>query len=341
MNGYKFVTPKKCDMKPFPLLKLLSSTNAIPVVLDEFKVADIKDEIFQNLLRTIRESYNGEVESKGHQDQTVQDYKLEAPIVLAGEWSINQPAIKERIILVRFTDAVKKNKQMQVAFERLNGMNLESFMPAYISFCLNQNIDAMYMDSKNIVNTHFNTRVVAPRIIHNLSVMVLGLELFQAYAASLGFSIPDIALDTILDNQLEEITGNKSGFVRSAVDQMIEELGAMAQKNEKEQNLESPFKPTLIDVPWYKKAQVDKKEVLAINFTRIFPEFKEHCRRTKYEGDLLDKESYMKMFDECSYIVKKNHPVNYGNGVKSIRSLCIDIEKAKEAGLDLDGFGLN
>jgi len=56
-----FVTPKKCDMKPFPLLKVLSSTNSIPVVLDEFKVADIKEDVFQNLLRTIRESYNGEV----------------------------------------------------------------------------------------------------------------------------------------------------------------------------------------------------------------------------------------------------------------------------------------
>jgi len=64
----------------------------------------------KTFFETIRESYNGEVESKGHQDQTVQDYKLDAPIVLAGEWSINQPAIKERIILVRFNDVVKKKQ---------------------------------------------------------------------------------------------------------------------------------------------------------------------------------------------------------------------------------------
>jgi hypothetical protein len=341
MNGYKFVTPKKCDMKPFPLLKLLSSTNAIPVVLDEFKVADIKEDVFQNLLRTIRESYNGEVESKGHQDQTVQDYKLDAPIVLAGEWSINQPAIKERIILVRFNDVVKKNKPMQEAYERLKGMNLESFMPAYISFCLNQKIDAIYEDSKTKVESHFKNKTIAPRIIHNLSVMVLGLELFQAYAASLGLKVSEIALDNILNSQLEEITGNKTGFVNSAVDQMIEELGAMAQKNEKEQNPDSSYKPALTDVPWYKRASVKGTDALAINFTRIFPEFKEHCRRTKYEGDLLDRESYLKMFDECTYIVEKNHPVNYGNNSPSKRSVCINIKKAQDAEINLDGFGIN
>jgi len=34
-------------------------------------------------------------------------------------------------------------------------------------------------------------------------------------------------------------------------------------------------------------------------FNRVFPEFKEYASRTKYEGDLLDKESYLKLFKEC------------------------------------------
>ncbi|GEM_PF-2106992 len=339
LHGYKDANPKRCSMKPFPLLKLLSSTNAIPIVLDEFKVADMKEDIVDSLLRTLREAYNGEVETKGHQDQTVQDYKLEAPIVLAGEWSISQPAIKERVILVRFSDAVKKNKAMQEAFERLWDLDLESFIPAYICFCLNQDINALYARVKSEVENHFISKTVAPRIIHNLSVMVLGLVLFQGYAASLGLRVPVIALDTILDSQLEEITGNKSGFVKSAVDQMIEELGAMAQKNEKERNPANPNEPLLKDVPWFKNVKVDGVDAIAINFTRIFPEFKEHCRRTKYEGDLLDKESYLKLFDECSYVADKSRSVKYGN--KTVRSLCINIERAKEAELNLDGFGLN
>ncbi len=341
LHGYKDAVPKQCSLRPFPLVKLLSSTNAIPVALDEFKVADIKEDIVLNLLRTLREAYNGEVESKGHQDQTVQDYKLDAPIVFAGEWSINQPAIKERIILVRFSDAMKKNDEMRNAYQRLTRLELESFIPDYVRFCLNQDIVAMYYSAKDYVETHFKGKTVAPRIIHNLSVMVLGLDLFKGYVESLSLSIPVIDLPTILNNQLEEITGNKTGFVKSAVDQLIEELGAMAQKNEKEQNPNSTYTPTVIDVPWFKKAKVNNGDVLAINFTRIFPEFKEHCRRTKYEGDLLDKESYLKLFDECSYIVDKQHPVKYGSIKTAARSLCIDICKAKQAGIDLDGFGIN
>lgn len=341
IHGYKDAVPKQCSLRPFPLVKLLSSTNAIPVALDEFKVADIKEDIVLNLLRTLREAYNGEVESKGHQDQTVQDYKLDAPIVFAGEWSINQPAIKERIILVRFSDVMKKNDDMKAAYHRLTRLELESFIPDYIRFCLNQDIVAMYYSAKAKVETHFMGMTVAPRIIHNLSVMVLGINIFNGYAESLGLSIPVIDLATILNNQLEEITGNKTGFVKSAVDQLIEEFGAMAQKNEKEQNPNSTYTPTVIDVPWFKKAKVNNAEVLAINFTRIFPEFKEHCRRTKYEGDLLDKESYLKLFKECTYIEENQHPVKYGSKNITARSLCIDIGKAKQAGIDLDGFGLN
>jgi len=89
------------------------------------------------------------------------------------------------------------------------------------------------------------------------------LELFQAYAASLGLKVPDIALDNILNSQLEEITGNKTGFCSILrLINMIEELGAMAQKNEKEQNPDSSYKPALIDVPWYKRAKIKVRKTM-------------------------------------------------------------------------------
>jgi hypothetical protein len=340
LMGYEEHQPHMCDMRPFPLLKLLSATNAVPVFLDEFKVADMKEETVDNLLRFMRKSYDGELESKGHADQSVQDYALLAPLVVMGEWNINQPAIKERIVFPRFSNAVKTNQSMKDAFKNLRQLPLEGFMPRYVEFLLNQDIKKMYDESQAEVQKHFSKLTVAPRIIHNLSVMTLGLNLFEAYGKECEVSVPSYKLGTILDSQLLEITGTSKGFVKSAVDQLIEELGFMAQKNEKEIVSTSGYEPTVKIVPWYKVFTLEetKLKCLAIRFNKIFPEFKKYAKDTKYEGDLLDKESYMRMFDECEYIVGKSHGVKIDGKVQ--RCLCIDIDKAKAAGLDLEGFGI-
>ena len=331
-----------CDMRPFPLLKLLSSTNAVPVFLDEFKVADMKEETVDSLLRFMRKCYDGELESKGHADQSVENYALLAPLVVMGEWNISQPAIKERIVFPRFTNAAKTTASMQAAFHKLKKLPLEGFMPRYIEFLLNQDIKKMYDESRESVQNHFRALTVAPRIVHNLTVMALGLKLFEAYGKKCGVNVPSYNIGTILNSQLLEITGTAKGFVKSAVDQLIEELGFMAQKNEKEVVSTAGYEPAIRIVPWYRQVALNLEETniscLAIRFNKIFPEFKEYARRTKYEGDLLDKESYVKMFDECDYIATKSHPVDIEG--KKTRCVCIDIKKAKAAGLDLEGFGI-
>ncbi len=343
MHGYKIDKPHMCDIKPFPMLKLLSSSNAIPVFLDEFKGKDMRPELLDNLLRFMRKSYDGEVETKGRQDQTVESYELQAPMVVMGEWNINQPAIKERIIFPNFSNIMKKTPDMQKAFQKVVSLPLEAFMPRYVEYILNQDIPALYYVSNRYVVSQLKTKIVSPRIIHNLSVMIMGLLLFLKYGKHLGVQLPHIKFKKTIASQLKEITGTDSGMVRSAVDQLIEELGFMAQKNEKERAyLAGGYSTEIVKTPWFTTATVEKDgkkiKCLAIRFSKVFPEFKIYAKQTNYEGDLLDKESYMKMFDECDYLVEKSHVVNYSG--MSYKSLCISIDKAKAAGIDLEGFGI-
>ncbi len=339
MAGYKNAIPNKCDMKPFPMLKNLSATNGIPQFYDEFKESDLKDESVDSLLRYIREIYDGELEQKGREDQTTVEYELLAPMAVLGEWNINQPAIRERTLMIRFNDAVKKNKKMREAFHRILDLPLEGFMPRYIQFCLAQDIAGILSMARKYVEEYFESKAVAPRIVNNLAVMLLGLTLFQDYAMHYGLEMPRIDPKHFFDDQLKEITGTDSGSVRSSVDQFIEELGFMWQKNEKQiTSSSSAFEPTVKQVPWWTSAEVKKKPAIAIRFNKVFPEFKEYASRTKYEGDLLDKESYLKLFKECDYVLSVSHPVDFEG--KKQRSLCLDIEKARAAGIDLEGFGV-
>lgn len=344
LHGYKDDKPQMCDMKPFPMLKLLSSTNAIPVVLDEFKMKDMKQDSIDNLLRFMRKTYDGEVETKGRADQTTESYNLEAPLVVMGEWNINQPAIKERIIFPRFSGAVKKDKAMQTAFQKIYSLPLEGFMPRYIEYCLGVDLKNKYEAAKRYVQKVFKKHTVAPRIVHNLSSMILGLMIFRDYGRYHRVTVPKMDYNVILKSQLKEITGNDTGMVSSAVDQLFEALAVYAQYREKNiYSAAAPTDPLSIQPKWFKLVDIvdDNKNTincLAIQFNQVFPEFKEYAKRTNYEGDLLDAESFRKLFDESSYIFKSSHPVDFKSS--KYRCICIDISKAKDANINLEGFGL-
>jgi hypothetical protein len=323
--GYSNPDPKSCTMKPFPMLKMLSSTNAIPQWYDEFKKADMKEADVDNLLRYMRRAYKGEVEDKGRADQTVETYNITAPMAVMGEWNINQPAIMERVILIRFNDYVKKNMESQESFRIIKALELEAFMPRYISYCLGQNIRALYNSSQKIVVKEFENTFIAPRIVNNLSVMITGLELLIGFAKKYQIEIPIVDYKELLNYQLKEITGSNNGSVKSAVDQLIEELAIMAEKGEMNNYYD------------YKRVKTSNSiKALAIRFNKIFPDFIVYAKKTNYEGDLLDKSSYLKMFDDCEYVLNKNLAVKIHG--KAHRCLVIDIEKVKQKGINIDGL---
>ncbi|MFA8451808.1 MAG: hypothetical protein ACEPOW_14025 [Bacteroidales bacterium] len=315
-----------CTMKEFPMLKLLSSTNAVPLIFDEFKKSDMSEVAINNLHRYMRKTYSGEVESKGLQNQTLVNYYLTAPMVVMGEWNITQPAIRERLLVSSFSNVVKTDLKMQEAFEVISQLPLESFMNKYIPFLLNQDVDYLLKLSKNKIKELFIDMKVPPRIKNNLTVYYMGFVLFRSYAKNNKIEIENIDIDSVLKKQLEEITGSNNGEVLSAVDQLLQGLSVMHQSESNKILLHQD----------YKMARVDGKSVLAINIKALLPRFNEWAKRTHYEVDILDYSSYLKMFDDTDYVVKKNHPVNISQNLA--RCLCIDIEKIKEKELELEVF---
>jgi hypothetical protein len=152
--------------------------------------------------------------------------------------------------------------------------------------------------------------------------MVMGLGLWKSFGRKNGITVGRIDFKTLLKHQLKEITGNDSGIVQSAVDQLIEGLGQMVS------SLNFFIKHDF---------KTDGNELI-IALNKIFPDFKRYASQTQFEGDILDSKSYRKLFDDTDYIVDKNRPVSIGG--KSHRCIAIDIAKAKAAGVDLEGFGV-
>lgn len=114
-----------CTQSPFSWLKLLSSTNTYPLFFDEFKPWDMAQCHVQRIKRLLRRVYIGEIESRGKPDQTLNYYKLQAPVGVLGEVSFREPALLERILPVPLSFQ-KLDEKCRRAYKKLFRYNLSN-----------------------------------------------------------------------------------------------------------------------------------------------------------------------------------------------------------------------
>jgi hypothetical protein len=336
LHGYDDPTVSSCTMKPFPMLKLLCSTNAVPVVLDEYKPYDMRDGQVMDLSRMIRKLYRGEIEDKGNADQSVTHYHLQAPVVLCGEAKLKEAAVLERVLIAGFTDAIKKDTTYQAAFQALKVLDLQGFMDRYIPFCLGADIEARWADAERATKNALNSTVVAPRILNNLTTMTFGLTLMQDFAKTWGVDLSGkVDLAAAMTNQVEEITGNGKGQVKLAADQMLEQLAILVEKDMAKKEVDFTFTKM--------KGKDSKKNFLAINLMSAAQTFKANAFRIGYDGELLDESAYKKQLQTQDYVIEFDYQKRfkpYGAPKNGINKKCvvIDLELAEKRGLEIGGF---
>jgi len=84
----------------FSLMKLVSASNAIPVIFEENK-SGAQNSITKSLISNlIRSTYNNLEGQRGKADQSLVTYNYQAPVVIAGETGFAEPAILDRTIPV-------------------------------------------------------------------------------------------------------------------------------------------------------------------------------------------------------------------------------------------------
>ena len=85
--------------KPFVLVRDLSASKTIPVILDEFRPGE-GDYQESTLYSILRRTYDGSVEQRGMANQHVRSYTLHAPAILSGEGRPRDAALLDRLIMI-------------------------------------------------------------------------------------------------------------------------------------------------------------------------------------------------------------------------------------------------
>lgn len=318
--GIKDAEPYSATETEFALVKLLSSTRSVPVFIDEYKPYDMPRQRLNALHRYIRRLYRGEVEERGRPDQTVSSYHLQAPLCVAGETRPVEAALLERILTANPEKAaLEEEPAYRTAFRHLKAVDLSLFAPRYIQFCLGRDVEADIALARAVTARLLAGRTVPLRVAANVSVMVLGLHLFEQFARACGCdALPaDLgvrqAVDAVLDDVLETDHG-----VKNALDHFLEMLGVMAIAKEIEARVHYVF----------------KNDILWLHLESAYDAFRQHCRRIDYEGEVVDLKALRRLVHENhrqqGYVTAVSERVYFG----SHRRWSVGIDPARTALLD-------
>ena len=318
--------PYSATETEFALLKLLSATNCVPVFVDEYKPGDMDRRRRNTLHRYMRRLYNGEVEERGRADQTLVTYRLAAPLCLAGETRPIEPALVERILPANpDKDALLRSPSHVRAFARLRASQPSRLAADIVGYLLGRDTEADLSLAREVTDRLLGDRELPHRVRDNVTVMVLGLHLFEQYARSRGVTLPELDLDAAVDAILQDLLESGGTAVKTGLDYFLEELSAMAVAGSIRCG----------------RQYVYSGQQLALHFPSCHAAYAEHCRRTDFEGEVPDRKALRRQIIEAhrrgGYVTALDERVCFSGRGDRRRAVLIDMEEAKKT-LEVDDF---
>lgn len=223
----------------FTLMKDAASSNLFPQALDEFKPSKIEKTRLGALYNHMRDSYDGHEGVRGRADQTQVSYALLAPLVIAGEESPDETAIRERGMELLFSKRDLKDASARAAFARITERHsdLTAMGRALLDTALTLRTDAVVQWHKEALPM-FNTALPS-RILNNLACCMVGLRLMEAMLARLGlawgqvFSVGMDACVSYMEYGVREYLldgGNSNKSVVELTLEVIDRMGLTADE---------------------------------------------------------------------------------------------------------------
>lgn len=183
--GYRIPRSYDCVTTPFVMRSILGSTNGVPVSFQEFR-----NETGRRLVqRYLLPAYDGGSDARGRADQTTIRYELTAPFTVDGEDAIMEAAAQHRIIIVKLSPLVIREKSPAYnAFMQLDGLPLSEFALGMMQHTLKADFPTLLSGAKKLIQDAFPASIQA-RVRNNYTVVTAGMLLFCSYT---GLVMPDV-----------------------------------------------------------------------------------------------------------------------------------------------------
>jgi len=320
----------------FTFLRLFSGTSTVPIIIDEFKPFNMKEDETRLLIRFLKRLYDGEIEHRGRPDLSLVAYHLQAPTAIAGEVTpiALESAMVERVIQVNLNpDTLTADSPYVSAFRRLESLDLQAFAFPYVRWCLGANLDDLMAEARALLPPVLAE--VPPRVRDNVLVVIIGLVALKHFAAQYGVEIAGDAFRT-------GITESVNGLIAELFERgphgeigltiFLETLATLAQTKRITHGIH------------YTTDDINTR--LYIHLPDCLAEFRKFVRETNARVEVLDERAYRRQAREIcqrkGYVLStfsnkwfKMYETERGSKGK-IRS-CIEIDM-EQLPFDTSGF---
>lgn len=294
-----------------PLKQAASSTNAYPLLTEEFLLAGGNKD--QKTIAFLKQIYNRDKIERGESNKTNSEFNLRAPMLLQGNSYIHNEAVAERCIPIFMGKQHRNLSEKEV--REIKMFDYRYFLHSYLIYLINQQDKwkQWFEEAERIIE---RTSGGSQRAFTATSGIVLGVIMLNDLATSVGENpisqneIGEIILN-ILDQR--EISNPKEPFVR-----FLEYV----QDHHADESI-SPFKTTLFD---------REQGKFWIAKTDWFKRFLAHSRENNQE---IDEAGLITNLHAQPFIVMGDTPGSKAGKTKSmygkkIKSIEVDIKKLAE-----------
>lgn len=307
----------------FSLMKESNSSNIIPQAIDEFKPSKLGKQNIAWLYNHFRSSYGSNEGQRGRPDQTQIIYNLLAPLVVAGEESADEAAIRERTIELLFSKKDLNNVNRQRVFMELAGNTpvLAAFGRSLLDLALSvavSEVSRWRADGLARYQGDFPSRVVS-----NLACVYSGLmfieKLCLLFNHSWDYFFP-LPLE-VCCNQLvfatKEYLLDGGTHNKSIVEKSFEIMARMNLKAGQDFLFEAAGKH------------------LCLWLSHVYDKYTRYRKDYAIIGEVLSYEQFCKQLEHTDYFVAKSKTKRFGD--KTHRAWVVDFERLSQSA-DVSGF---
>ena len=258
-------------------------TNMTPVCYDEYKNSVLTPSQKRIINNVLLATYGQTSIERGRADQTITNYQLTAPFIIAGEMTIDSTSHDHRIIDVFYSKS--KRAGTEDNFKRLNKQPLGAFGKALLYHTLRLSPERLRSEyDKQEANVDPS---IDDRFRDNAAVIRTGLWLIIDYLESKGIAVDSYQQGyEIIDSVIQE---SMNSAKVSTVDKIIEDFCAMANDGVLANRVDYEV----------------KNNCLRLKIRTVYSKYERWARRNA-TSECIGKRSFLQQVADEEYYIEKN-----------------------------------
>ena len=288
------------EQSKFSLMKLTDASNAIPLCLEENKACTQNPKQRTVVSDFVRASYNALEGQRGRPDQSIVNYRYQAPVVIAGETGFVESAILDRLVIVEMSKI--DSAPYHDDFVNLKNLPLEQAGRAILERALLTKKSQVKKDLDQELKKVSSKLMDRPRT--NAAVCRFGLRILSEV---LGLSFNDKEFNKI-DSAIFNGISDDGKERKSAVDMILEKMGVMA--GPKIGPIDS-WSPDFLENGIHYQVEADETRTslhLRLHVAVAYPKFKRWARIHDFDGDILPENDFKKQLKKEKYFIANEAP---------------------------------